>query len=115
MQLKQLALAGLSTTALGACGVLEAMRPDPVVIAQPIVIPAPCRLDPLERRSVDEPPLLPETGTAEEVARNRLANARIAFLYWRERAGVAEEQADMNADTQRACAAWARQHPGPTS
>lgn len=114
MQWIKLALAGLSITGLGACGTLDRLRPDPVTIVQPLLIPAPCRVEPAERREVPEPALLPETGAVEEVARNRLANARLAFLYWQERAVVAEEQADINADPQRACAAWARAQ-GPVS
>lgn len=108
MRWSKLALAGLSTTALGACGTLEALRPDPVVIAQPVVIPAECRLDPAPRREVVEPPLMPEVGAPAEIARAERVNMAAAFLYWRERANVAEEQADVNAGPQRVCAEWAR-------
>ena len=84
------------------------MRPDPVIITQPIVIPAECRLDPVAREPVAEPPLLPEAGAPADIARNQRANMAAAFLYWRERANNAETQADVNAGPQRVCAEWAR-------
>lgn len=79
-----------------------------MTIVQPVVIPAECRLDPVAREPVAEPPLLPETGTPVEVNRNQRANMAAAFLYWRERANNAETQADVNAEPQRVCATWAR-------
>lgn len=104
-------MAALLSTGSAACGTLglRTEPPLPVVVqAPPPVVPAECRLGPVERRAVDEPVLAPEAGPPEVLARNALANARLAFTYWRERATVAEEQADINAGTQRACASWAR-------
>ena len=98
-----------SIMALGACGTMERFRPAPVVVTQPVVIPAECRLDPVEPREVSEPSLLPETGvTPMEVARNSLANARLAFLFWQDKASAEREARETNAATQAACASWAR-------
>lgn len=72
------------------------------------VLPAECYLFPAGRREVTEPPLLPEdVRDPLERARNERANQTLAFQYWRERATVAEEQADVNAATQTACATGA--------
>lgn len=69
------------------------------------VIPAECYLQPTGRREIDEPTLLPEnTRDPVENARNERANQTLAFNYWRQRAAVAEEQADINAGTQSTCA-----------
>lgn len=108
MQFLKLGLAVLLTTGSAACGTLERLRPDPVIISQPLVIPAECRLDPILREELEVPPLLPETGTSAEIARNERANMATAFLYWRERANNAETQADINAAPQGVCSAWAR-------
>ncbi len=94
-----------------ACGTLSRItdRPAPVVVTQPVIIPAECRLDPTEPRATDEPTLLPENVTSPiEANRNQLANARLAFLFWQDRASALEEAYDVNAATQRACATWAR-------
>ena len=54
-------------------------------------------------------PAAPENVTSPvEATRNQLANARLAFLFWQDRASAVEEAYDVNAATQRACAAWAR-------
>ncbi len=88
---------------------MERFRPAPVVVTQPVIVPAECRLDPVEPREVSEPSLLPETGvTPMEVARNSLANARLAFLFWQDKASAEREARETNAATQRACAGWAR-------
>lgn len=88
---------------------MERLRPAPVVITQPVVIPAECRLDPVESRAVDEPRLLPEAGVSPlEATRNQLANARLAFLYWQDQAGAEREARETNAATQSTCARWAR-------
>jgi hypothetical protein len=51
------------------------------------------------------PPLLPEdVRDPIERSRNERANQTLAFQYWRERATVAEEQADINGTTQATCA-----------
>lgn len=68
-------------------------------------IPAECYIQPTGRREVDAPDLLPEaTRDPVENARNERANQTLAFSYWRQRAAVAEEQADINAGTQSTCA-----------
>jgi hypothetical protein len=43
-----------------------------------------------------------------EVARNSLANARLAFLFWQDKAEAEREARETNAATQAACASWAR-------
>lgn len=84
-------------------------RPAPIVVTQPVVIPAECRLDPVEPRAVSEPALLPENVSSPmEVARNTLANARLAFLFWQDKAGAEAEARETNAATQQSCARWAR-------
>lgn len=109
MQWSKLALATALTTGLGACGTMERLRPAPVVVTQPVIVPAECRLEPVEPRATDEPTLLPENVTSPiEANRNQLANARLAFLFWQDRASALEEAYDVNAATQRACASWAR-------
>lgn len=100
-----------SITGLGACGTLERLtdRPAPIVVTQPVLIPAECRVEPVEPRETSEPTLLPENVTSPvEATRNQLANARLAFLFWQDRANAVEEAYDVNAATQRACATWAR-------
>lgn len=97
--------------ALGACGTLGRLtdRPAPVVVTRPVLIPAECRVDPIEPRETVEPTLLPENVTSPvEATRNQLANARLAFLFWQDRASALEEALDVNGATQRACASWAR-------
>lgn len=94
-----------------ACGTLSRItdRPAPVVVTQPVIIPAECRVEPVEPRATDEPTLLPENVTSPiEANRNQLANARLAFLFWQDRASALAEAYDVNAATQRACATWAR-------
>lgn len=97
----------LMTTALTACGVTGRLHRDPpvqVVAPQP-AIPAECYLHPTTRRDVATPSLFPETvRDPVERARNERANSILAFQYWRQRATVAEEQADINAATQDTCA-----------
>jgi len=79
------------------------------VVTQPVVIPAECRVDPIEPRPTDEPTLLPENVSSPvEANRAQLANARLAFLFWQDRANAVEEAYDVNASTQRHCANWAR-------
>lgn len=79
------------------------------MVTQPVIVPAECRLDPVAPRATDEPTLLPENVTSPvEANRNQLANARLAFLYWQDRASAVEEAYDVNAATQSACARWAR-------
>lgn len=74
-----------------------------------MVVPAECRIDPVTPRPVDEPTLMPENVTSPvEATRRQLANSRLAFLYWQDRASALEEAYDVNAATQRNCAAWAR-------
>lgn len=76
-----------------------------MVQAPPPAIPAECYLHPTGRRAVDAPPLLPENvRDPVERTRNERANQTLAFMYWRERATVAEEQADINGTTQDTCA-----------
>lgn len=107
----KLALAGASITGLGACGTINRLTdpPLPIVVTQPVIVPAECRLDPIEPRATDEPTLLPENVTSPvEATRNQLANARLAFLFWQDRASALEEALDVNGATQRACASWAR-------
>lgn len=106
MQWLRLALTGLLITALGACGITMRQRPPVVTVqAPPPLIPAECYVQPTERRTVDQPPLLPENvRDPVERTRNERANQTLAFQYWRERAVVAEEQADINAATQSTCA-----------
>lgn len=88
---------------------MERFRPAPVVVTQPVVIPAECRVDPIEPRPTDEPTLLPENVQSPvDATRNQLANARLAFLFWQDRASALEEAYDVNASTQRHCAQWAR-------
>lgn len=97
------------TMGLGACGTLDRLRPTPVVVTRPVVAPAECRLLPIEPRETEQPALLPEDVTsAAELSRNQLANSRLAFLYWQDRAGALEEAYDVNAASQRVCAQWAR-------
>ena len=111
MQWIKLALAGVSITGLGACGTISRLtdRPAPIVVTQPVIIPAECRVEPVVPRETDEPTLLPENVTSPvEATRNQLANARLAFLFWQDRTNAVEEAYDVNAATQRACAAWAR-------
>ena len=101
----------LSTMGLGACGTLERLtdRPAPIVVTQPVIVPAECRVEPVTPRETSEPSLLPENVTSPvEATRNQLANARLAFLFWQDRASALEEAYDVNAATQRACGAWAR-------
>lgn len=104
-------MAGASITALGACGTINRLtdRPAPIVVTQPVLIPAECRVDPVQPRETAEPTLLPENVTSPvEATRNQLANARLAFLFWQDRASALEEAYDVNAATQMACATWAR-------
>lgn len=109
MQWSKLALAGPSIMALGACGTIGLTRePPPVVVQQTVVIPAECRLDPVEPREVVEPVLAPEVGDAAALSAARLINAQVAFLFWRDRANAAQEAYETNAGPQAACAAWAR-------
>ena len=109
MQWSKLALAIALTTGSAACGTMGRLRPAPVVVTQPVIVPAECRLDPVEPRATDEPTLLPENVTSPvEANRNQLANARLAFLYWQDRSSAVEEAYDVNAAAQRACASWAR-------
>ena len=85
-----------------------------VVQAPAQVIPAECYLFPTGRREVDQPGLLPENvRDAAEHARNERANIALAFQYWRERATVAEEQADVNGTTQTTCATGVATIPRP--
>lgn len=87
-------------------------RPAPQIVqAPPPPVPVECRIDPAARREVVEPTLAPEAGDAATIARARLFNAQLAFLFWRDRASAAEEQADANAATQAICAAWAKTQP----
>ena len=111
MQWIKLALAGPLITGLGACGTLGLNRSPVVVQAPPPPIPVECRLAPVERREVAEPSLAPEAGDTAEIARARLFNAQLAFLFWRDRAAAAEEQADVNAASQAKCADWAVTQP----
>lgn len=107
----KLALAGPLITGLGACGTMGLGRepPLPIVVTQPVVVAAECRLDPVEPRPVAEPSLLPEAGVSPvEVTRNQLANSRLAFLFWQDRASAEREARETNAATQRVCANWAR-------
>jgi hypothetical protein len=111
MQWIKLALAGASITGLGACGTINRLTepPLPIVVTQPIIVPAECRVEPVTPRETSEPTLLPENVTSPvEATRNQLANARLAFLFWQDRANAVEEAYDVNAATQRACGAWAR-------
>lgn len=110
MQWSKLALATPLIMASAACGTLGLReRPAPVVVTQPVVVPAECRVEPVEPRETSEPALLPENVTSPvEATRNQLANARLAFLFWQDRASALEEAYDVNAATQRRCAAWAR-------
>lgn len=88
---------------------MERFRPVPQVVTLPVVIPAECRVDPIQPRPTDEPTLLPENVTSPvEATRNQLANARLAFLFWQDRASALEEAYDVNASTQQHCANWAR-------
>ena len=111
MKWSRLALAVPCLMASTACGTLSRItdRPAPVVVTQPVIIPAECRVEPVDPRATDEPTLLPENVTSPiEANRNQLANARLAFLFWQDRASALEEAYDVNASTQRACASWAR-------
>lgn len=109
MQWLKPALATLLTTGLGACGTMDRFRPMPQVVTLPVVIPAECRVDPIEPRPSQEPQLLPENvDSPVEANRAQLANARLAFLFWQDRASALEEAYDVNASTQRYCADWAR-------
>lgn len=97
--------------ASAGCGTISQLtdRPAPIVVTQPVLIPAECRVDPIEPRETIEPSLLPENVTSPvEATRNQLANARLAFLFWQDRASALEEALDVNSATQRACASWAR-------
>jgi hypothetical protein len=88
---------------------MDRLRPAPQVVTLPVVVPAECRVDPIEPRPTDEPTLLPENVQSPvEANRAQLANARLAFLFWQDRASALEEAYDVNASTQRHCAAWAR-------
>ena len=87
-----------------------------MVVTQTVVVPAECRLDPVEPVSVDEPRLLPERGVpVVEASRNALANARLAFLFWQQKESAVREAYNTNAETQRACARWARHVDPPSS
>lgn len=109
MQWSKLALVTPLIMASAACGTMDRLRPAPVVVTQPVIVPAECRLEPVSPRETSEPTLLPENVTSPvEANRNQLANARLAFLYWQDRTNAVEEAYDVNAATQRACAAWAR-------
>ena len=109
MRWLKLALVAPSIMGSAACGTMERLRPAPVVVTQTVVIPAECRVDPIEPRPTDEPTLLPENVTSPvDATRNQLANARLAFLFWQDRASALEEAYDVNASTQRHCADWAR-------
>lgn len=109
MQWSKLAVASPLIMALGACGTLSNLRPAPQVVTLPVVIPAECRVDPIQPRPTDEPTLLPENVQSPvDATRAQLANARLAFLFWQDRASALEEAYDVNASTQRHCADWAR-------
>lgn len=111
MQWSKLVLVSPLIMASAACGTINRLtdRPAPIVVTQPVLIPAECRVDPIEPRPTDEPTLLPENVTSPvEATRNQLANARLAFLFWQDRASALEEALDVNSATQRACASWAR-------
>ena len=111
MQWIKLGLVGVLTTASGACGTISRLtdRPAPIVVTQPVIVPAECRVEPVTPRETSEPSLLPENVTSPvEATRNQLANARLAFLFWQDRASALEEALDVNGATQRACANWAR-------
>lgn len=70
------------------------------------VIPAECYVVAIERREVPTPVLEPENQT-DILARQQaqVRNARLGHNYWRERANVAEEVGDTNANTQNRCTA----------
>ena len=85
-------------------------EPQPILVETPApVVPPECAVAPVERRVVVEPTLAPEAGDAAALAVARLFNAQLAYLYWRDRASAAEEQADTNAGAQAACSTWAQQ------
>ena len=109
---------------LGGCGttgaIVDSLRPDPVIVRP--VVPADCRLDPVEPEPLAEPelPPLPARPGANATAVQalpyytiRTQRAEAAGLYFQ---GVVERERFArvtNADNQRACAAWARSQGEP--
>lgn len=96
---------------LGACGSLSGLReaPAPVEIAPRIVIPAECRIDPVEPMAVD-PPVLPELPATTDPAylAIRTQRAELAGLFFQGERDAEKDARIENAVTQAICASWAR-------
>lgn len=80
-------------------------------MAPPLVIPAECRVLPVEPAQVEAPllPELPATAAPEYLTR-RTQRAELAGLFYQGQRNAIQEAYETNAATQRTCAAWAREH-----
>ena len=74
-----------------------------MVQAPPVLVPPECRVEPTAREAVVVPTLPPDSSPEVMVQ-----NARVAVLYWRERAANAEAADDVNAAALRVCSTWAK-------
>lgn len=83
----------------------------PASLPPPLVVPAECRVLPVEPQEVQAPilPELPAT-TAPEYLRVRTQRAELAGLYFQGERDVWRDAYETNAATQRVCATWAREH-----
>ena len=87
----------------------------------PVVVPADCRVDPVEPGTVAEPPMPPAlerpAGTVTDhpadwfaYVDRRRERAELAGLFYQGQRDATEQAYETNAATQRVCAAWAREH-----
>jgi hypothetical protein len=97
-----------------ACGTLERLReePRPVEVVQAVVIPAECRVDPVEPMAVD-PPVLPSLPAPVDPAylAVRTQRAELAGLHFQAERDEERLARVTNAGAQTVCATWARTQP----
>lgn len=77
-----------------------------------MAIPPECRLDPVAPEPVDEPALPPlPASNAPSYLAVRTQRAELAGLYFQGVAGAERDARVTNAETQAACARWAKAQP----
>ena len=114
MNFAKLMLVGLLPLGSGACGTLETLRPDPIIVEAPRpVIPSECLVLPVEPVPVD-PETLPELPAVSDWSRAtapqwavRARRAELAGLQLNGERNAEREARVTNSASQSACAAWA--------